>query len=99
MRDKIKGIVKRTLRSWNLFEDDWNIGFGYDCIIIEIVKKGRELYPEDIITLARSLKTDINWVAVSDYGNLVIGYDISNFIVDEFGGFEEYNIWFESLNE
>mgnify|MGYP003289361999 CR=1 FL=1 len=98
MRDKIKEIVRKTLRGWNLFEKDWEIHFGYDCIGISILRKDWELYPEDIIALGHSLKTDVRWINSED-GNLVIGYDITKFIVDEFGGFKEYNIWFESLNE
>lgn len=98
MRGKITGIIRRALRSWNFGEEDWRVCFGYDCIEIEINKKG-ELYPKDIIGLGDCLKTDIYWIRVSDDGNLVVGYDISNFIIGVFGGFKEYNHWFESLNE
>lgn len=81
MREKIEQIIHNYM-------DFYNIKYGYDCIGITIINA---TIPLDII---ESIKQDLNcelvWFRVVN-GNLMISYDISNFILNWFGSWDKYD--------
>ncbi len=89
MRDKITATVNEVLE--NDFTKVVEIYFGYDCIAIEVhINAGYNLYIGDIVRLQEFFETETGWIKQSGNGNIILGYDISNVILKEFGSWFNY---------
>lgn len=86
MRSKIDEKVKSALNGWNI--DNYEISFGYDCIEIKLINV-TEIPTQVVNDLEMDLQTDISWINICD-GNIQIGLDISNFILQEFESWSVY---------
>ena len=92
MHDKINSIIGEHFARINIEEYNWDCYFGYDCIEISLnIEWG--LSTSVITSLEKKLKTELSWINIKD-NNLIIGFDISNMIIEEFGTWEEYEPYY-----
>lgn len=89
MRYKIKTIVNK------IFKEPYyktELHFGYDCVGVELIRclNEKEILLSEVEELKTQLDTEICWIRISDEGNFILGYDISNMILSEFGNWKNY---------
>lgn len=90
-RNKIRNEVGEIFKG--IFTpEDYVIHFGYDCIDIEL--RGKEIYTDLIRKLEEYFgaeSTLIHVMNVDGKGNIVLMYDVSKFILDEYGSWKAYD--------
>lgn len=72
--------------------EDYVIHFGYDCINIEL--RDKSIYSDLIRKMENYFGVDstlIYVIHVNGKGQIVLQYDVSKFILDEYGSWEVYD--------
>lgn len=90
MRDKILQDIKKRFKKTR-WENNHEIFFGYDCLAIEFTEKGVLVTSDLIDELKSILKTNLAWASISEDGNLLLSFDITDYILEEFGYWERYD--------
>ena len=91
MRDELKEIVTGHFSNTNRTVSE--IDFGYDCmnVTVECDEVFDSVSVDELITLQRILKSDLSpSVKADENGNIVVGYDITEMILEEFGDWKSY---------
>lgn len=86
-RDKIRNKVNEILKG-NFTQDDYKIHFGYDCVDIELF---HQIFTDKVRELEKYFGADVTLIYVNEDGNLVLMYDVSDFVLDEYGSWKIYD--------
>lgn len=85
IRDKVNEILKGLFTP-----EEYVIHFGYDCVNIELYN---QIYTSTIREFEDYFGTDstlIYAMNVNGKGNIVLMYDVSEFIIEEYGSWSVY---------
>lgn len=85
IRNKVGEILKGLFTP-----EDYIINFGYDCVDIELC---HQIYTDTIKELEEFFRTDSTLIyatTVNGKGRVVLMYDVSEFIIEEYGSWVCY---------
>ena len=101
MREYIKRCIQKAIEneSNEIQKKHWDVEFGYDCIGIRFNKNDIDLSTDLIDDLKRKLETQLSWIRITQSGNFMLCFNISNLILKEYENWETYNKIYDGFGD